>query len=138
MDEMNHYRGASPHPGLKDSCSDLNYETRYTYFKSAPIIDLYFDKIFRFCRDNGIFLIFDFMPFNESSFKKMNPVFAKDYRAYIRSYAEQYLEFDISDTLYCYPDVLFGDDSHLNSKGKETYTDYLLKTYFNKRDSAQY
>jgi hypothetical protein len=135
IEDMIRNKGASPHPGLKDSCSDLNYETKYKAFHPAPLMDIYFNKLLKMCRDSGVYLIFDFMPFNESSLKVTNPVFIKEYQAYIQGLAVSYPEFSISDTVYSYPDAYFGDESHFNLKGKEKFTDVLLSKYFNKKDS---
>jgi hypothetical protein len=137
IEEMLNHRGASPHPGLADSCSELNYETRYQTFKPSPIIDTYFDLLLNFCKERRIDVIFDFMPFNESSLKASNPIFIQEYRSYIRGYAQKYPEFRISDTVYAYPDNCFGDESHLNFKGKERYTKYLLERYFLKRGTLK-
>ncbi len=133
IDYMILNKGASLHPGLKDSCSELNYETNYLSFKPAPLLTAYFEKILIFCKRNDIFLIFDFMPFNESSFNVMNKNFISEYKTYINAFARQYPELIISDTLYCYPDIFFGDESHLNAKGKEKFTEYLNLKYFNKK-----
>jgi hypothetical protein len=133
--EMMRNKGASPHPGLKDSSSDLNYETKYKSFQPAPLIDVYFNKLLKMCKDSGIYLIFDFMPFNESSLNACNPLFIKEYKTYIQGMERSYPEFSISDTVYSYPDTCFGDESHLNTIGKEKFTNYLLSKYFSKRDT---
>jgi len=128
--EMVQLKGASFHEGLLDSCSLPNYETRYKNHKISPILDLYFDKIFRLCEQNNIELIFDFMPMNKSSFQKLNTIFVSEYKKYMLKYSKKYPKFCISDTVYFYDDVYFGDESHLNSKGKEIFTYYLKTKYF--------
>ncbi len=127
--EMNKRKGGRPHTGLKDSCSALNYETNYKHFSPSDILTHYFNRIFSLCRDNQIDLIFFFMPMNESSFRALKPAFVKEYKTYIQGFQLQYPEFNISDHLYFYPDSLFGDNSHLNSKGKEEFTKRFLREY---------
>jgi hypothetical protein len=130
INEISCNKGASPHPGLKDSCSELNYETKYKHFNPAPILDTYFVKLLNLCKDNNIHLIFFFMPFNESSLKASDPVFINEYQAYIQKRSTAFPEFNISDTVYAYPDRYFGDESHLNTKGKERFTEQLQGRYF--------
>ena len=122
--------GGRDHPGLKATSSALNYETKYQNFKPSPILDFYLNLIFRTCRMKKIDLIFDFMPVNESSYRNLKSEFVQNYRSYISKYAGRYPEFQISDTVYFYPDSLFGDESHLNFKGKEKFTKYLKTKYF--------
>lgn len=125
IEQMNSMKGGRIHPGLKNISSELNEETRYKNFKPSPVLDRYFKKVFEFCRRNDINIIFDFMPMNESSIKKLKPEFISDYKKYIQSVSDIYPEFTISDTLYSFPDSLFGDASHLNNKGQKRYTEYV-------------
>lgn len=128
--QMQTMKGGRPHPDLKDSCSNLNYETAYDHFIPAPILKHYFKKILSFCRDNNIHLIYTFVPMNKSSYNALKPAFIKEYSYFIKSFANHYPYFDISDTIYSYPDIYFGDESHLNSKGKVKYTKYIKEIYF--------
>ena len=130
ISEMVKMKGGRYHPNLKDSNSLLNIETNYDHFTPAPILTVYFNLIFSFCKEKNIHLIFAFVPMNESSFKELKPAFMKEYKSYIRAFSEKYPEFQISDSIYSYPDVYFGDESHLNLRGKIKYTEYLKKTYF--------
>lgn len=129
--QMQTMKGGRPHPGLKDSCSNLNHETKYNNFIQAPILKHYFENILNFCEEKNIHLIFDFIPINESSYKALKTPFIKEYKSFIRQYSEKYPHFQISDTIYSYPDKYFGDESHMNSKGKVKYTEYLKEKYFN-------
>jgi len=131
--DMLYLKGGRIHPGLKDSCSDLNYETDYKHFNASPILTIYFDKIFEFCNKEKIHLIFDFIPVNKSSHKAFCDDFIDEYRSFINDFSLKYPMHDISDTVYYYENVFFGDESHMNSKGKEKYTKYLYKNYFNKK-----
>ena len=128
--QMQTMKGGRPHPGLKDSCSDLNEETKYKHFIPAPILQIYFDKILALCYNNDIHLIYDFVPINKSSHNALKPSFIKEYSSFIKRYRDYYPYFDISDTVYSYPDIYFGDESHLNLKGKVKYTNYLIETLY--------
>jgi len=127
INEMIARKGGRPHPGLKDSCSALNYETKYIHFEPSEILTLYFNKILNFCKTENIDFIFFFMPMNESSYKKLKPAFIQEYQTYLKTFQNQYPEFNISDSIYFYPDSLFGDESHLNKKGKKIFTEHFLK-----------
>ncbi len=129
VDTMIKMHGGRPHPGLKDSCSGLNYETKYSHFIPAPLLENYFDKTLVFCKEQDIKLIFFSMPMNSSSFKKLNPDFVKEYQRFIQKYQQKYPEFNISDSLYAYPDTLFGDASHLNLKGRNRFTDWFISSF---------
>ncbi len=119
--------GQRLHEGLKNSCSELNYETKYENFNTPELFDFYFNEIFETCKNKNIYIFFDFMPMNKSSEKKLNTTFIQEYKKYIQSYQKKYLEFSISDTLIFYDDSFFGDPSHLNIKGQAKYTKYFLK-----------
>lgn len=129
--EMTDMKGGRPHPDLKDSCSLLNYEINYEHFIPASVLTFYTNLIFNFCEEKNIHLIFDFIPMNESSYNALKPAFIEEYRYFIRQYSKKYPLFQISDTIYSYPDKYFGDESHMNSKGKVKYTEYLKEKYFN-------
>jgi hypothetical protein len=127
---MQRHKGQQYHPNLKENCSELNYETKYLYFKPSPLLDYYFNKIFSLCKEKKIKVIFLFIPMNESSYKKLNSIFTSDYQTYIQKYQSKYPEFDISDTLYSYSDNFFGDNSHLNFSGQQEFTNQIIKKYF--------
>ena len=131
---INHFqseKGIWNYPNLKNACDALNYETGLKQFKPSGLLHLYFVQLLDFCQKENIRLIFDFMPMNKSSYKILNKNFVTNYKNYIRNIANQYPEFIISDTVYFYKDEYFGDESHLNPKGKKIFTEYLLSKYFN-------
>jgi len=131
---INHFqskKGIWNYPNLKNGCDALNYETGLKQFKPSGLLHLYFVQLLDFCQKENIRLIFDFMPMNKSSYKILNKNFVTNYKNYIRNIANQYPEFIISDTVYFYKDEYFGDESHLNPKGKKIFTEYLLSKYFN-------
>jgi len=127
---MQNHRGQQFHPNLKDSCSELNYETNYKNFTPSLLLDHYFNQTFTLCKEKNIPVIFLFMPMNESSFNKLNKNFITEYQSYIRKYQQKYPQFEISDTLYYYNDNFFGDNSHLNYSGQQKFTNQLIEKYF--------
>lgn len=122
-------RGQRPHPNLKDFCSDLNYETSMDSFPISPIYDFYFTKIFQTCADNNIYCVFYSMPMNQSSFNKLTEKFINQYDTYISSQQIIFPMFDINPNLYSFSDSLFGDESHLNTKGQTKFTKQFLIKY---------
>jgi hypothetical protein len=126
------HRGARPHPNLLDSCSSLNYETQMHNFIVPKIFDYYFQQIFKICADNNIKCIFFAMPMNRGSFEQLNNQMVKDYKLYLQSLAQKYPQAEISDSLYAYPDIFFGDESHLNRKGQKKFTDFFVEKYVKK------
>lgn len=129
IDTMIIMNGGRPHAGLKDSCSDLNYETKYSHFIPSPLLENYFDKTLALCKEKNINLIFFSLPMNESSFKVLNRDFVKEYSLFMKKYSEKYPGFNISDSIFYYHDKFFGDASHLNLKGRKKYSDWFLKNY---------
>lgn len=119
-------RGRRPHFNLKNTCSELNYEAKNMgNFTPLPIFDLYFDKILKLCQEEQIMCVFLAMPMNESSFNVLKTDFVKDYQKYMQQKQVAFPKFLISDSLYSYPDSLFGDASHLNSTGTKIFTNSL-------------
>ncbi len=119
---MQTHRGQREHPDLKDSCDELNYESKMLYFKPSPTIDHYFNKILSLCSEKDIFLFFFAMPMNENSFAALNKDFIEQYKNYMQHYQKKYNNFEISDSLYFYENIFFGDNSHLNEAGKIFFT----------------
>lgn len=127
---MQSHCGARPHPGLKSECSGLNRETDFSTFKASPILDVYFRRILELCKTERIELIFFSLPVNESSFQSLTPDFKRAYKLYFKDLQRVYPNFVLQNSIYAYPDSLFGDPSHLNEEGKKTFTHFLKKNYF--------
>lgn len=130
---INHFqmeKGVWNYPGLKNGCSELNYESKLKSFDVSGLLNFYFVRILDLCKKESIHVIFDFMPINESSYKRLNKNFVAGYKSYINKLEVQFPEFTISDTIYFYKDKYFGDESHLNNEGKQMFTYYFLNKYF--------
>ncbi len=123
-------KGIWIYPNLKNGCAELNYESKLNSFNYSTLLNLYFIKLLDFCQKKNIHLIFDFMPMNKSSYKALNQNFITQYKIYINKMQHKYPDFEISDTVYYYQDKYFGDNSHLNSQGKQLFTNYVQQKYF--------
>ncbi len=128
--EMMKLKGRRVYRTLKDSCSELNFETGLSEFIVNPLLDFYFREILDLCREKDMYLIFDFLPMNISSEKKLSEDFITDYKRYIHLISREYPEFSVTDTMYFYSDSLFGDPSHLNTRGMNKFTEYIEGKYF--------
>lgn len=129
IDYIVHNKGHRPHPNLKNSCSSLNYETKMTDFKVSEIYNYFFLTIFNLCQENNIHCIFFSMPMNESSFLNLDDRFMSDYNNFFSIIKDSFCTYEFYETLYFYPDSLFGDASHLNSKGQKIFTDDFLHKF---------
>jgi len=118
----------------QNGSSELNYETHYTSFKYEGLLDFYFHKILNECKEQKIHLISESIPMNYSSHKKLSDNFVKTYQVYMKTIQNQYPEFSISDSLYSFPDSLYGDASHLNLKGKQLFSELMLQKYFSTKN----
>jgi len=128
--EMDSMRGRRFHPRLKAVCHKPNCESKLKNFKVPALLNHYLYRLFDLCQQNNIPVIFDFSPMNETSVKQLKPQVVSSYKLYINKLAKKYPDFLISDTLYAYPDSCFGDPSHLNKRGQEKFTNYLIEKYF--------
>lgn len=130
INEMINMKGGRFHPNLKNKSLELNEETKYKHFKPSKILTTYLEKLFSLCEMNNIDLEFFFMPMNKSSYNKLDNNFIKEYKSYTQSLQKKFPQFTISDTIYYYEDIYFGDASHLNKKGKNLFTQNFIKTHF--------
>ncbi len=125
-------RGARPHPNLQDSCSALNFETKMHNFSMPCLLDMYFRKILSTCEQNNIKCIFFAMPLNKASLQQIDNHMIREYKNYLQKIASDYPKAEISDSLYAYDNKYFGDESHLNAKGKEIFTKNFKKYFMQK------
>ncbi len=130
--DMQKRRGGRDHPGLRNSCSDLNYETNYKKFSPSPILSEYLQKTLKLCTDSSIVLICEAMPMNQSSVKNLHPEFVSQYQLYMQDLQKKFPNVLIIDSLSAYPDSCFGDDSHLNSRGRAQFTSKLISRLIHK------
>lgn len=130
ISEMIKLKGGRVHPKLKEKSSELNAEAKTPHFNQSFILETYLNKIFKLCEKEKIDLQFFFMPMNETSFNALNSNFKSEYKLYIHNLQKEYPNFKISDSIYFYKDIYFGDASHLNNKGKELFTNKFIGKNF--------
>ena len=99
------------------------------HFQVLPIIDYYMDKCIEQCEENGIQVIIEQHPINESTYANMSNEYKQEYMDYMKSLKEKYPEI-IVNTEYniCESDWL-GDFSHLNENGATKFTMQLKEKY---------
>lgn len=123
-------KGIWNYPNLKDSCSELNFETGLKSFTPSLLLDYYFIELIEVCKKKNIFIIIESCPINESSYYRLHAKYIDEYKGYFWDLKLKYPEYIISDSIYFYEDNYFGDESHLNNTGKVKFTNYLLDKYF--------
>ncbi len=99
------------------------------HFQVLDIIDTYMHKCIQQCEENGIQLIIEQHPINESTYANMSQEYKQEYMDYMKNLQEKYPNI-LVNTEYnvCTSDWL-GDFSHLNEKGATEFTLELKKKY---------
>jgi len=103
------------------------------HFEVLPIIDIYMNKCIELCKENGIQVIIEQHPINESTYANMSGDYKKEYMDYMKSLKEKHPEIIVNTEYNVCPSDWLGDFSHLNENGatkfseelKEKYSDYL-------------
>lgn len=103
--------------------------TGKNHFQILDIIDTYMHKCIQLCEENGIQVILEQHPINESTYANMSNEYKQEYMDYMKALAEKYPNM-IVNTEYnvCTSDWL-GDFSHLNEKGATEFTLELKEKY---------
>lgn len=94
-------------------------EVKYTSFQPNRLLESKLREIIDLADRNSIRIFWADTPFNQSTCDNISPAFIEQYLKYIES-----LSVDILKKLECYPDILFGDPSHLYL-GSRRYTKEL-------------
>lgn len=105
------------------------------HFEILPIIDTYMHKCIQQCEENGIQVIIEQHPINESTYANMSHEYKQEYMDYMKSLAEKYSNIIVNTEYNICPSDWLGDFSHLNENGatrftqelKEKYGEYLIK-----------
>ena len=112
--------------GNCDNC--ISYEAMMTNFEIKPIYDYYLQEIIKLCISKNIKIIFETIPFNESS--KIKNKVKLEYQKYIKELSALYPKSELNDTIFYYSDDYFEDSHHMKPEGAERYTEYLRLKYF--------
>lgn len=115
--------------GGDGNCNNcIGFESSMINFQIKPIYDFYIKEIIKLCISRNIKVIFETIPFNESS--KINNNVKLEYQKYIKKLSALYPSTELNDTIFYYQDIYFEDAHHMKPKGAEKYSEYLNLKYF--------
>lgn len=117
--------------GTADSSDGVNGEAKVTDFEASDIITWYLEQTFSLCREQGIQVILEQTPMNETSYGIITEDFKNHYRSYMYDLAAAHPDVLIFPDFLCYPNDCFGDADHLNARGVEVYCGYMMEKYGN-------
>lgn len=99
------------------------------HFEVLPIIDMYMNKCIQQCEENGIKVIMEQHPINESTYANMSNEYKQEYMDYMKSVAEKYPNIIVNTEYNICPSDWLGDFSHLNENGAAKFTEGLKEKY---------
>lgn len=111
--------------GTEEYSSGVNWEAHEMDFVASDIIDLYLRKMIEMCRENGIQVMIEQLPMNETSYGILQPDFKTHYKEYMMGLAVAYPDVRVAIKPYCYNNEYFGDADHLNEKGCRVFSQYI-------------
>lgn len=115
--------------GLANGSGDVNGEAKEEDFISSDVIAIYMQKIFDLCREQGIRVVVEQLPMNETSRSILTEDFKNHYRQYMDELATANPTVQIFGDFYMYPNDYFGDADHLNQTGASAYCRFMKERY---------
>lgn len=115
--------------GLADGSGDVNGEAKEEDFVASDVITLYMQKMFDLCEEQGITVVVEQLPMNETSRNILTDDFKLHYREYMSELSEANPEVKLFGDFYVYPNDFFGDADHLNPLGASEYCLYMKQRY---------
>lgn len=115
--------------GTAEYSDGINGEAKVSDFEPSDVIVWYIQRIVNLCNDEGIALIIEQAPVNETSYGIITPDFKEHYRVIMNRLAEKNTSAAIYTDFYCYPNNCFGDADHLNAYGVETFCKQMKEKY---------
>jgi len=115
--------------GTDEESGGVNGEAHEMDFIVSDIIDVYLGRIFELCAHEGIGVILEQLPMNETSYGILQPDFKAHYKEYMMEVADRYPDVNVNVSLYCYNNGCFGDADHLNANGCQVFTQYIKEKY---------
>ena len=103
--------------------------TGKNHFQILDIIDFYLHKSIQLCEENGIQVILEQHPINESTYANMNQDYKREYLDYMKNLAERYPNILVNTDFNVCPSDWLGDFSHLNENGATKFTEGLKEKY---------
>lgn len=108
--------------GLEAFSQGRNKETEDEDFRVNPLIQAYLEKILILAREKHIRVHYVNMPFNDASFDHTTHRFKDSYARCMASLEAGYPEVDWHGGLSARGNDWFGDESHLNAKGRNRFS----------------
>ena len=87
------------------------------------------NKCIELCKENGIQVIIEQHPINESTYANMSNEYKQEYMEYMKSLQEKYPEIIVNTEYNICPNDWLGDFSHLNENGATKFTTQLKEKY---------
>lgn len=115
--------------GLANGSGDVNGEAKEADFISSDVITIYMQKIFDLCSEQGIRVVVEQLPMNETSRSILTEDFKSHYRQYMDELAIANPTVQIFGDFYMYPNDYFGDADHLNQAGASAYCQFMKERY---------
>lgn len=115
--------------GTDAQSGGINGEAKVADFADSDIITWYLEQTFALCSQNGIKVVLEQTPMNETSYGILTPEFKANYRAYMQEVLARNPDVTVYPGFYCYPNDCFGDADHLNAHGVEVYDAFLMEKY---------
>lgn len=115
--------------GLANGSGDVNGEAKEADFISSDVITIYMQKIFDLCSEQGIRVVVEQLPMNETSRSILTEDFKSHYRQYMEELAIANPTVQIFGDFYMYPNDYFGDADHLNQAGASAYCQFMKERY---------
>lgn len=115
--------------GTANGSSDVNGEAKEEDFVPSDVITLYMQKIFDLCKEQGIRVVVEQLPMNETSRAILTEDFKDHYREYMLELSQANPTVQIFGDFYMYPNDYFGDADHLNQTGASEYCRFMRERY---------
>lgn len=115
--------------GLADGSGDVNGEAKEEDFVASDVITLYMQKMFDLCEEQGITVVVEQLPMNETSRNILTDDFKQHYREYMSGLSSANPEVKLFGDFYVYPNAFFGDADHMNPLGASAYCLYMKQRY---------
>lgn len=115
--------------GTADYSDGIDGEAKVEDFVESDIIAWYLQRTIDLCHDNGIKVIVEQAPVNETSYRIITPDFKEHFRSYMNQLAAKNPQDAIYTDFYRYPNESFGDADHLNAKGVQQFCEQMKEKY---------
>lgn len=115
--------------GTADHSNDIDGEAKVDDFKASDVLTAYLERIIKLCKEQGIRIIVEQTPVNETSYGIFTRGFKDHFRAYMNELAAKYPDVEMYTDFYMFEDTYFGDADHLNDKGMARFDAFLMEKY---------